>query len=83
MNALLSAEQAAMLMECGSQKVRERMKQNDWDLGAVIPPRNGGCKNAYEVNPKKLAELTGASVGEVFEALREKRPIRGLGGRFS
>ena len=83
MNALLSSTQTAMLLECGDQKVRERMKQNDWDIGIVIPPRKGGRKHTYEVNPKKLAEMTGASIDEVFEALREKLPIRGLGGRFS
>lgn len=83
MNALLSAKQTAMLLECGEQRVRERMKQDDWNIGIVIPPRKGGCKHIYEVNPKKLAEMTGASIEEVFEALREKRPIRGLGGRFS
>ena len=83
MNALLSADQTAMLLECGSQKVRERMKNADWNIGNVISPKKGGRKHSYEVNPKKLAEMTGVSIEEVFTALREERPIRGLGGRFS
>lgn len=76
MKAFLTAQQAGRILGCAPKKVTERMRRGIWDIGTVVPSKekNGNC--TYEIIPKKLAELAGASVEEVLEALKEDRPIR-------
>lgn len=69
MRGLLSASQAAKVMQCSTQMVRERMKRGMWDIGMVVPPQNKNGNHTYEIVPSKLAELLGISVEEVERRL--------------
>lgn len=76
MHAVLNAKQTAMLLGCGSPRVSERVKRGYWDIGRAIPPKGKRGNYTYEIIPKKLSEQFGVSVEEIYQALKERRPLR-------
>lgn len=57
---ILSAEEAAKVIGCAPQKVRERMKHKLWDLGRAIPPEKTGKSSwTYEIMQYKLERFLG------------------------
>lgn len=56
----VSLPEAARMLGCGPQVVREYMKAGLWDLGEVIPPNMRGKKTwAYYIYRDKLNKLLG------------------------
>lgn len=52
---LISANEAAKIIGCGAQKVREHMKRGIWDIGDYVPARKlGGTRAEYNVSRRKL-----------------------------
>ena len=69
---LLSARQAAAIIGCVEQKVREHIKRGIWKFGEVIPKeRTGNQQNSYLINRKRLLswlELTDEEANERLKA---------------
>lgn len=52
---IISAREAAKIIGCGEQKVREHMKLGIWKIGEYIPAKKLGNKKAeYNVYRRKL-----------------------------
>ena len=52
---LLSAQEAAKIIGCSPQMVRERIKRGIWTFGEVIPKsKSGNAQNSYLINRQKL-----------------------------
>lgn len=52
---LINATEAAKIIGCSPQMVRERIKRGIWTFGEVIPASKMGNKqNSYLINRKKL-----------------------------
>lgn len=57
MTDVLSAAQAAKVIGCSPQKVRERIKRGIWTFGMSATAKQTGLTRAsYEVNKHSLAE---------------------------
>lgn len=57
---VLTAQEAARILGCTSQKVRERMRRGLWDLGRAIPPEETGKSTwTYEIMRHKLEAFQG------------------------
>lgn len=68
---LLSARQAAAIIGCGEQKIREHIKRGIWKFGEVIPKeRTGNKQNSYLVNRKRLLSWLELTDEEANERLR-------------
>ena len=68
---LLSAQEAAAIIGCGSQKVREHLKRGIWKFGEVIPKGKTGNKyNVYLINRRKLLGYLQLTDEEANERLR-------------
>lgn len=51
---IISAAEAARMLGCPAQKVRERMKRGIWKIGVV---RKNGSNYTYDVSVQKLDAL--------------------------
>ena len=71
MRDVLSSTQAAKVIGCGPQMVRERIKRGIWKFGTAIEPKKSGNtqKTSYEVNKQELADWLKISVEEVDRRL--------------
>lgn len=70
MQEILSARQAARVIGCAPQKVRERMKRGIWTFGTVVTAKQtGNKKNDYEINARKFSSWLGISMEELEEKL--------------
>ena len=70
---ILSANQAAKVIGCTPQKVRERLKRKIWTFGVYIPKSKTGFKqNNYDISKKELAEFLRISEEELEKRLAEK-----------
>lgn len=58
MRDVLNAVQAAKVIGCGPQKVRERIKRGIWTWGTVVTAKEAGNtkNNGYEINLQELAD---------------------------
>ena len=73
MAELLSASQAAAVIGCGPQMVRERMKRGIWSFGTVVTAKqSGNIKNTYEIHKRDFAKWLGISLDELEEILRKE-----------
>lgn len=60
MKEVLNASEAARILGCKSQKVREMMRRGLWDLGEVISGEElGRERNEYVIWKWKLERLIG------------------------
>ena len=56
----MNATEAAKIIGCSPQMVRERIKRGIWKFGEVIPKgRSGNSKDSYLINRKKLMRYLG------------------------
>ena len=55
----VSVEDAAVLLGCNPQGVREHMKRGLWDIGSVIPPIPPAKKFSYHIYRHKLYKHLG------------------------
>ena len=70
MRDVLNAVQAAKVIGCGPQKVRERIKRGIWTWGRVVTAKEAGnLHNGYEVNLQELADWLHISREEVERRL--------------
>ena len=71
MQDILNSSQAARVIGCGPQMVRERIKRGIWTFGSVVTRKESGNaqKNTYEINKHKLADFLGIPVEEVDRRL--------------
>lgn len=70
MRDVLNAVQAAKVIGCGPQKVRERIKRGIWTWGTVVTAKEAGnLNNGYEVNLQELADWLHISREEVERRL--------------
>ena len=52
---LMSANEAARIIGCTGQMVRERIKRGIWTFGEVVPAsKTGNKQDSYLINRKKL-----------------------------
>ena len=67
---ILSANQAAKVIGCNPQKVRERLKRGLWDFGEVIPASKSGLQqDSYEISKKQLANFLRITDKELEERI--------------
>lgn len=59
MKEVTKVPQAARILGCPQQKVRERMKRGIWDLGDYIPPGKGRRIADYDIFKHKLEKFIG------------------------
>jgi len=59
MKRIISAEEAARIIGCSSQMVRERLKRGIWQFGRAIPPETKNGYWTYEVYVDKLNKYLG------------------------
>ena len=50
---------AARLIGCDQDYLRQRMKRKEWDLGAVVPPKRVGGIYRYIIFKPKLDKFLG------------------------
>lgn len=71
MKEVTKVPQAAIIIGCPQQKVRERMKRGIWDLGDYIPPGKGRRIADYDIFKHKLEKFIGreltAEEREIFD----------------
>ena len=66
MREILSAAQAARVIGCAPQMVRERIKRGIWTFGSVVTAKqSGNVQSSYEIKKRDLADRLGISVEEV------------------
>ena len=66
MREILSAAQAARVIGCAPQMVRERIKRGIWTFGSVVTAKqSGNVQSSYEIKKRDLAYWLGISVEEV------------------
>lgn len=72
MRDILTANQAAKVIGCDSQKIRIRLERNIWKFGRVISVKETGNKQkAYEINKRDLAGFLKIDLDEVERRLSE------------
>ena len=59
MKEVTKVPQAARIIGCTQQKVRERMTRGLWDLGVYIPPGKGRRVADYDIFKAKLESFIG------------------------
>lgn len=66
MQDILNSSQAARVIGCGPQKVRERIKRGIWTFGTIVTAKEAGnTQNSYEINKYQLAAYLGIPPEEV------------------
>ena len=71
MREILSAAQAARVIGCAPQMVRERIKRGIWTFGSVVTAKqSGNVQSSYEIKKRDLADWLGISVDEVERRVR-------------
>ena len=71
MREILSAAQAARVIGCAPQMVRERIKRGIWTFGSVVTAKqSGNAQSSYEIKKRDLADWLGISVDEVERRVR-------------
>lgn len=66
MREILSAAQAARVIGCAPQMVRERIKRGIWTFGSVVTAKqSGNVQSSYEIKKRDIADWLGISVEEV------------------
>ena len=72
MKDIINAKQAAKVIGCGPQMVRERIKRGIWTFGNVVTAKEAGrVQNSYEINIQRLADHLCISREEVEGRLRK------------
>ena len=70
MSDILNASQAAKVIGCSAQRVRERLKRGIWNFGTVVKAKQSGkTQDSYEVNKYKLAKFLEIPVEEIDRRL--------------
>lgn len=70
MNDILNANEAARVIGCAPQKVREMLKRKIWTFGEVVlPEKTGKVQIQYEINKYALARYLGIDVEEANRRL--------------
>lgn len=70
MREILNASQAARVIGCGPQMVRERIKRGIWSFGSVVTAKeSGNLQSSYEIKKRDLAAWLGISVEELERRL--------------
>ena len=71
MQDILNSSQAARVIGCGPQMVRERIKRGIWTFGIVVTAMEAGnTQNSYEINKYQLAAHLGIPPEEVDRRLK-------------
>ena len=71
MREILSAAQAARVIGCAPQMVRERIKRGIWTFGSVVTAKqSGNVQSSYEIQKRDLADWLGISVEEVERSIQ-------------
>ena len=66
MREIHRAAQAARVIGCAPQMVRERIKRGIWTFGSVVTAKqSGNVQSSYEIKKRDLADWLGISVEEV------------------
>lgn len=55
----ISVPEAAKLIGCDPDYLRQRMKRKEWDLGEVVPPKTKGGMYRYIIFKPKLETFLG------------------------
>ena len=56
---------AAKMIGCDPDYLRQRMKRKEWDLGEVVPPPKGGSVYRYIIFRPKLERFLGIKEEEI------------------
>jgi len=73
MRDVLSAAQAAVVLGCAPQRVREMVRIGEWP-GEIIPKHKTGKRNdTFLINIYKLGQKFGISKEEIQRRLAEKK----------
>lgn len=74
MQCIINSTQAAKIIGCSAQRVRERIKRGVWTFGSVVTPKQAGrgIQNCYEINVQKLANYLCISVEELERRLADE-----------
>lgn len=73
MKQILSAAQAAKVIGCNPQMVRERIKRNIWTFGRFISKEKTGNKlDSYEIVFSDLCKYLSITKEEAMERMKQK-----------
>lgn len=61
MSERISVKEAAAILGCNPQAVRENMKSGRWDLGSVVPTGKAGKKYNYYIYRAKINKFIGGT----------------------
>lgn len=74
MKDILTAAQAARVIGCTEQRVRERIKRNIWTFGKVVDAKaNNATRRSYEIKITELAAFLGITREEVEKRLETEK----------
>lgn len=59
MREIISAAEAARILHCRPQKVRERIKAGRWTFGKAVPPAKPGGQITYDIYARRMYQFFG------------------------
>ena len=62
MREIISAAEAARILNCRPQKVRERIKAGRWTFGKAIPPAKPGGQITYDIYARRMYQFFGMEI---------------------
>lgn len=66
---IINATQIARIIRCQPPEVRHKMRNNIWNFGRVVNPKNGEAKKRYVATITEVAEYIGISREEAIRRL--------------
>lgn len=57
MREIISASEAARILNCRPQKVRERIKAGRWTFGKAIPSSKPGGQMTYDIYVRRMYQF--------------------------
>lgn len=73
MKEIISAAEAARILNCRPQKVRERIKAGRWTFGKAIPSAKPGGQMTYDIYARRMYQFFGIDLTENKKAPGERQ----------
>lgn len=73
MKEIISAAEAARILHCRPQKVRERIKAGKWPFGRAISPKKKGGQITYDIYARRMYQFFGMEIPDMEKAPGERQ----------
>ena len=77
MREIISAAEAARILHCRPQKVRERIKAGKWPFGRAISPKKKGGQITYDIYARRMYQFFGMEIPDMENAPGERQLPQG------